>query len=328
MKEKTKSDLKAILKPIEGHLNRVDYVIQTRMLTGIHLLDESAMHHFKQGGKKVRAAMIILASGLKNEVPDDIVEVAAAAEMVHCASLIHDDIVDRSSQRRGDVTVSKKWGSRIAVLVGDYMYTRALEIAVGEARLDLFPIMVGAARDMIKGELYQIEYSKIDSITKEHYFNIIELKTARFMAACAKLGAVKAMMRPDESEILFQFGLNLGFAFQIVDDALDVNDVMDLAGKDSGNDFLNGKITLPFLHLLEMADGRGRDELAGYAKKPDQINWKIVRERIISSGSVDYCIEAAREYVMKAIKYLDFFPQSDYKDIILDLAYFLLDRRY
>ncbi len=262
MQMNLKIRLAEILKPIEPYMGRVDEEIRERMRTGISLIDESAMHSFKRGGKKIRAALIILCSGLKNNVPDDVVEVAASAEIVHAATLIHDDIIDESNYRRGDLTVARQFGNRVAVLVGDYLYTRALEVAVGNDRLDLFPIMVAATKDMVKGELYQIEYSSVEKINKEHYYQIIEMKTARFMAACAKLGGVKAGLTDEESDRLYQFGLNLGFAFQIVDDTLDVVDTDGITGKDSGNDFLNGKITLPFLHLLETLDP-GRKKAPG-----------------------------------------------------------------
>jgi octaprenyl-diphosphate synthase len=328
MQMNVKTKLAEILSPIEPYMQRVDVEIREKMKTGISLIDEGAFHLFKQGGKKIRAALIILCSGLKNNVPDDVIEVAASAEIVHAATLIHDDIIDESTMRRGELTVSKKYGNRVAVLVGDYLYTRALEVAVGSDRLDLFPIMVAATRDMVKGELYQIEYSSIKKITKEHYFRIIEMKTARFMAACAKLGGVKSRMSDEESDRLYQFGLNLGFAFQIVDDTLDVVDTAGLSGKDSGNDFLNGKITLPFLHLLETSGEAERKELEAYALAPDERNWGIVRERIISSGAVEHCIDLSGGYVRDALKYLDFFQPSRYKDIILNMANFLLERNF
>lgn len=328
MQMNVKNKLVEILGPIDPYMQRVDEEIKVKMKTGLSLIDDGAFHLFKKGGKKIRAALIILCSGLKNSIPDDVIEVAAAAEIVHAATLIHDDIIDESTMRRGELTVSKKYGNRVAVLVGDYLYTRALEVAVGSDRLDLFPIMVAATRDMVKGELYQIEYSSVDRITKEHYFRIIEMKTARFMAACAKLGGVKSRMSEEESERLYQFGLNLGFAFQIVDDTLDVVDTIGISGKDSGNDFINGKITLPFLHLLEVSGGKERKELEGFAKAPDARNWAIVRERIIGTGAVEHCIGISGDYVRKALNYLDFFQPSRYKDIILNLANFLLERNY
>ncbi len=325
---KIKVDLKGILKPIRPYLDEVDLRISEKLKTGVPIIDKGSAHLFYRGGKKIRASLIILCSGLKCEIPEDVIDVAAAAEIVHAATLIHDDIIDQSIFRRGDVTVSRKWGNKIAVLVGDFMYTKALEVAVGQERLDLFPVMVAATCDMVKGELYQIEYSKIDVINKEHYYNIIELKTARFFSACARIGGIKSKMTDSESEILSQFGLHLGFAFQIIDDVLDVIDDTGKTGKDGGNDFLDGKITLPFLHLLELSDLKERDLLYEYASNPDLERWNQVKQKILDSGSIEYCIDRAREYIEKAISHLDYFPNSLYKGIIVELSKFLLERTY
>ena len=320
--------LQEIVKPVKPYLERVDEEIRKKLMTGIPLLDETALHLFKRGGKKIRASLIILSSGLKNEIPDDIIEIAAAAEIVHGASLIHDDIIDQSTLRRGDLTISKKWGNKIAVLAGDFMYTKALEIYIGEDRFDLFPTILAAALDMIKGEIYQIEYSNIDIINKEHYFKIIELKTARFMAICAKIGAVKGNMSDEESDILYNSGLNMGYAFQIVDDTLDFMDDFEYPVKDTGSDFLSGKITLPFLHLIENSDKEEKDLLTDFARNPDIERWEIVKQKIKSSKTFDYCIRIARNYIDTAIKYLDFFPSTIYKEVIINLSNFLVERKY
>lgn len=323
-----KLKLADILRPIEPFLAKVDDEIKKQLLAGIPVLDESAMHLFAGGGKKIRASLIILSSGLSAPPSDDVIELAAAAEIIHCASLIHDDIIDQSELRRGLPTVSRKWGSRIAVLAGDYMYTRALGVAVDERRRDIFPTLVAATSDMVKGELYQIEYSRPDRISKKHYFTIIELKTARFMAACMKLGAVKGGMTPAEAEVLYNAGLNLGFAFQIVDDTLDVMDDATLTGKDAGNDFMEGKITLPFLHLLESVTDTERAGLIRDAGNPDAENWKKVRARIMESGAVRYCLDTAGEYTARMMECLETLPPSEYKSIIVELSKFLVERNF
>ncbi|MDY6935766.1 MAG: polyprenyl synthetase family protein [Spirochaetota bacterium] len=323
-----KVTLQDIVDPINCYLCKVDEEIKNKLKTGISILDESALHLFKRGGKKIRASLIIIASGLKNNIPDDIIEVAAAAEIVHGATLIHDDIIDEANYRRGEVTVSRKWGNKVAVLVGDFMYTRGLDVAVGEDRIDLFPVMVSAALDMVKGELYQIEYSDIDLINKEHYYNIIDLKTARFMATCAKLGAVKAKMSDIESNILYNFGLNMGYAFQIVDDAIDFLNDKKCPEKDTGGDFLSGKITLPFLRLLEISNEEERAYYTDIAKNPDSEGYKIIQQKIMSCGAIDYCRGVAKEYISIALKHLDYFPFTIYKEVMINLSNFFIERNY
>lgn len=328
MHNNVKQKLSAILSPIMLYMTRVDEEIRQKIKTGVSLIDEGSLHLLQKGGKKIRAAMIILTSGLKGRIPDDVVEVAAAAEIVHAATLVHDDIIDGSTYRRGDLTVAKKFGNRVAVLVGDYMYTRALEVAVGDDRLDLFPIMVAATRDMVKGELYQIEYSNVRKINKEHYQRIIEMKTARFMAACAKLGGVKSRMSEEESDLLYQFGLNLGFAFQIVDDALDFVEAEEVTGKDAGNDYMQGKITLPMLHLIENINEDEKMKIAGLVDNPTREGFEYIRGLVREQGGIDYCLKEAEQYVRKALKILDIFGPTQYKDILIALSEFFLERNY
>ena len=323
-----RKDLNDILKPIEHYLMAVDEAVKSKLYTGIDLLDDSSMHTFKKSGKKIRASMIILSGGLNSTIPDDIIDIACAAEIIHAASLVHDDIIDNADLRRGLPTVARRYGPKVAVLAGDYMYTKALEIAVGNNRTDLFPIMVDATVEMVKGELYQIQYSDIDSITIDNYYRIIEMKTARFMAACAKLGAAVAKMNTQQSDVLYDCGMQLGYAFQITDDAMDYLDAADITGKDAGNDFINGKITLPLLHLLEIVDNQERLLLKNYAKTPDNNNWNYVASKAKEYNVVDYCISIASNYVKKAIEIIDIFPDNQYKNILTELALFLVDRKY
>ncbi|MCX7680291.1 MAG: polyprenyl synthetase family protein, partial [Spirochaetes bacterium] len=226
------------------------------------------------------------------------------------------------------LTVAKKYGNRVAVLTGDYMYTRALEVAVGEKRLDLFPILVAATRDMVKGELYQIEYSNIKKINKEHYFRIIEMKTARFMAACAKIGGVKSNMSDEESDVLYEFGLNLGFAFQMVDDVLDFLEAEEITGKDAGNDFMQGKITLPMLCLIERAEGKEKKKIEKLLENPSRDGFHVIRKKILECGAIEYCLHEAETFVRRSLQYLDAFRATQCKDILVSLAEFLLMRNF
>ncbi|MCU0821619.1 MAG: polyprenyl synthetase family protein, partial [Spirochaetes bacterium] len=295
MQKTIKTSLPEILRPIEKYLKKVDAEIKSNMITGIPLMDESTSHLFQRGGKKIRASLAILGSGLKGEIPDGVIEMAAAIETVHAAALIHDDIIDQSLLRRGDVTIPKKQGNKIAVLIGDYMYTKAMLLAVNQRELNFYRELVSAACDMIIGEVYQMEYSSIDKISKDHYFKIIEYKTAKFMGICPKVGGIKSGMTVNECDTLYNFGYNLGMAFQIIDDTIDYYSDKEITGKEAGNDFLEGKITLPYLHLLEISGSGGRKRLSGFAKNPDSDSWKIVQRDVRESGSLDYCVKIAGE---------------------------------
>jgi geranylgeranyl pyrophosphate synthase len=321
-------NLKKILAPLNGHLAQVDEVIKKRLEIGIPLIDQSAMHLFSSGGKRIRASLVILTSGLKNKIPGGIIELAAAAEIIHAASLIHDDIIDQSLFRRGNITVPQKWGNKVSVLVGDLMYSTALSIAIEDGDPALFPMMVSGTKDMIMGELFQLQYSNLEMVRREHYLSIVELKTARFMGTCAKLGGTKSRLNGDECGDLYNFGLNLGFAFQIIDDTLDIMHNSSEIGKDVGSDLKDGKITLPILFLIEQGDHDDLTRLKSYSAKPDAAEWEMIKKRLKDSGSISRAVDFAASYIGEARKILNKFADSPFRSVLLDLSDFFLGRNY
>jgi geranylgeranyl pyrophosphate synthase len=323
-----KNDLKKIFKPLDLYLSRVDEYIYSCFDTGIEVIDKSALHLFEGGGKKIRASLVLLCSGLKNSIPEGIIELSAATEIVHAASLIHDDIIDKSRLRRGNISVPEKWGNKVSVLVGDYMYTIALNIATEDGDPRMFPLMVYGSRDMVKGELYQLQYSNIENINFEHYIKIIELKTARFMAFSCKLGAVKSGYDEEYCDRLFNFGLHLGFAFQITDDILDITNDSKQTGKDIGNDLKDGKITLPFLYLIEKHGQEFRKVIKDYIEKPDTGKYDQIRDMLISEGAIDDSVKLARYHVDKSLDQIQEFPESEFKNILIDISNFLIKREF
>jgi geranylgeranyl pyrophosphate synthase len=305
-------NLKKILAPLNGHLAQVDEVIKKRLEIGIPLIDQSAMHLFSSGGKRIRASLVILTSGLKNKIPGGIIELAAAAEIIHAASLIHDDIIDQSLFRRGNITVPQKWGNKVSVLVGDLMYSTALSIAIEDGDPALF----------------QLQYSNLEMVRREHYLSIVELKTARFMGTCAKLGGTKSRLNGDECGDLYNFGLNLGFAFQIIDDTLDIMHNSSEIGKDVGSDLKDGKITLPILFLIEQGDHDDLTRLKSYSAKPDAAEWEMIKKRLKDSGSISRAVDFAASYIGEARKILNKFADSPFRSVLLDLSDFFLGRNY
>ena len=320
--------LKEIIYPLEESLNRVDDSIIKQLQTGIPLLDDAALHLFLRGGKKIRASLVLLTSGIYNKTPDGIVELAAAAEIVHAATLVHDDIIDQAILRRGDISVSKKFGEKVAVLSGDYMYTVGLNAAIDYGTPDIFPVMVSGTSDMVKGELYQLQYSNISSINEEHYYNIIELKTASFMGTCAEIGAIMGGLSGDERKDIKLLGIKIGLAFQIIDDMLDIVKSSDSTGKDSANDFLDGKITLPFIYFLNTLSEAKKDEIVRLMEHPDMENWEEIKKQIIESGGVEYSEKAAEKLVDDSIAILKKFPSSKNREILEEIAIFITDRDF
>ena len=325
--DKPTRTIKEILSPVEPYLRAVDEDIKLKLRTDVPLINDGAMHLFKSGGKMVRAALVILSSGLKGPVPDKTVMIAGAAEIVHAATLIHDDIIDKAFLRRGDISVSEKWGNKVAVLVGDFMYTTGLDIVVCDGNPALFPVIVAGTSDMVQGELYQLQYSNIDSINEEHYFKIIELKTARFMAACVKLGAVKASCPQKECDELYSFGLNLGMAFQIIDDMLDFTSIGSDTGKDASNDIIDGKITLPLLYLINRSTPEDSKAVMEFCRNPNLESMPDIIKRLENSGAFEFCREKATVYINNALEILSPYPESKFKNVLIELAHFFLYRK-
>jgi len=320
--------LKKILEPLTDDLLRVDEKIKSHLETGISIIDGSAMHLFSKGGKKIRAALVLLSAGLRPGNSEGVIDLAAAMEIIHAASLVHDDIIDKSFMRRGLVSVPSKYGDKVAVLAGDYMYAVAVNIAVKSKNERILESISGATKEMVKGELYQIEYSNIDKISEEHYFNIIERKTGRLMATSAAIGAIKSGLEPDECDIIYNIGLDIGFAFQIIDDTFDFSDSSAITGKDIGNDFKDGKITLPFIYILNHGTEAEKQNVRNFAADTAGADWEMVRGMIHSSGAFKYSLAKAGEFADRAKKQMGIFPESVNKQIIINLINFIVERNY
>ena len=322
------NSIQNILDPITDDLARVDERIRFHLETGVPIIDESSMHLFLKGGKKIRASLVILFAGLNNVINDKVIDLAAAVEIIHGASLIHDDIIDKSFLRRGLITVHSKFGDKVAVLAGDYMYSVAVNIAVKDQDDRILQAISNATKEMVKGELYQIEYAGIDKISQDRYFEIIERKTGRLMAASAIIGAVKSGLTPSECDIVYNIGLDMGFAFQIIDDTMDFDHNSDATGKDIGNDFKDGKITLPFIYILNNGSSKEKSDLKDFISDPEGTDFNMVRDMMHSSGAFDYSKKTACEFAEKAKKQLESLQKSKNRAIIEELINFIVERNY
>ncbi|MBN1531805.1 MAG: polyprenyl synthetase family protein [Spirochaetes bacterium] len=322
-----KNDLGTILKPLEEPLSLVEREIRERLASGVPEIDEAARYLFDLGGKRIRASLVLMTAGLGGTVPEGAITLAAASEMIHAATLIHDDIIDQSIMRRGSASVPQKWGSRVAVLLGDFLYTLALDMALSVDNSRVYSVMVGGTKSMVSGELYQLHYSNIDNITRDHYYRIIELKTARFMAACTRIGGEIGNMSEAECGDLYEFGMNLGFAFQIIDDTLDLMTDSEAIGKDIRSDVRTGKITLPFLFLMER-NGESAGLLRRYIREPEDALWDSIMDLMRKSSSLDTCIGISKEYVERAVGNLDRFPESRSREMLLELSSFFVSRNF
>lgn len=329
-----KLEVRQILSPILPSLKLVDKYILEFISSDLKILDLSAKQVFLKPGKKIRASLVLLGALLgknwessnKSKKMDEAVSLASSVELVHAATLIHDDIIDNAGVRRGYETVSKKWDSKIAVLVGDWMFTRGLDIAAGEKNGEILPVLIQATREMVKGELAQVEYSNIEKIDYDKYIYIISAKTAKFLGACIQVGAMSQWLDDSLAKKLYQFGYYSGLGFQIIDDSMDFLD-KKVTGKDSANDYMEGKPTLPVILLLK-AKPELKKEIFFLYKERSNENFEKLKNYINENNILEGVLNQAREFVDHGNEKLSVFGKNDTIDILKQLARFFINRSF
>jgi len=263
----------------------------------------------------MRPLLVFLTARLNGNISEAAYVAATLIELLHTASLVHDDVVDDAHERRGSLSINALWNSKIAVLVGDYMLAKGLLISVEKSRYDMLEIVSEAVRSMAEGELLQIQKARKLNIKEEDYYKIIISKTAALIAACTATGARSVTDDPDIIQVMKDFGENIGIAFQIRDDILDY-EANGLTGKTVGNDIKERKITLPLIHALELASPPQKRQILSIVssrKKTKQEINKVI-EFVISTGGIEYAELKMNQFRDKALAILDSYPDSEVKE--------------
>jgi len=306
----------------------VDLLITARMESPVPVIPALADHLIAAGGKRLRPLLTVAAARLAGARDDECLKLAAAVEFVHTATLLHDDVVDGSKLRRGKVAAHLIWGGSSSVLVGDFLFARAFELMVEAGSLRALHILAKASSVIAEGEVLQLTRAHDLNLDEKTYLEIIGAKTAELFAAAAEAGAVSANAPEREIAALRQFGFNLGIAFQLVDDALDYGGATETLGKNAGDDFREGKATLPLL----LAIGRtGAKEAAFWERTITRLDqteadFRRARELIIGTGAVKATGDLARQYADEAKTTLKAFPDNDWRRALEDLADFAVTR--
>lgn len=332
---KTKQELKQILEPILKYLDQIEEFIAKEAETNDTLVRMGAKQVFRNPGKKVRASFVMLGAAMgqmqKGYSQEDMdlsgaIPLGAGVELVHAATLVHDDIIDNAHYRRGVQTVSRRWDSKVAVLLGDWMFTRGLHIAAAEKEPHIMPLLIEATSGMVKGELIQVEYSSLESINLANYHRIIDFKTAQFLGACIEVGALNQEMPLEDAHKLYQFGYHTGLGFQIVDDLMDFSQ-KGLTGKDVGNDYYDGKVTLPVIFLYEKYP-EYRQELKRLYQSKTKENFARLKAMVAEKETLAMAMEEARGQIKKGLAFLDEFDASFVTRILRNLSDFVISRSY
>ncbi len=318
--------LNTIIEPIEKELELFENKLLSTTRKEGFFIDDISAHVFNNQGKRIRPIITLLSASLVGEINEKTIRSAIILELLHTASLIHDDVLDQSDLRRGVETVSTKWGNNSAILFGDYLYSKCLELIETKEDFNLIPIYAKVGRDLPLGELMQKDISEKLDYSVDSYFSIINKKTASLLQASAEVGVMTTNTNSEHLDSLSQFGLNLGLAFQIKDDILDFNN--QNTGKPIGNDIREKKITLPLIYFLNDQSEEKRKEILELIKKDDKTDEEAQGLiDVVSSGVyLDMAQKKVEKYSNISKEHLSHLPDSKHKESLLELADYLLNR--
>lgn len=320
--------LEHIREPIEGHFKEFNSYFRDLMKSDVALLDLIIRYITKKKGKQVRPLLVFLSAEICGGVNERSYTGAAMVELLHTATLVHDDVVDKSSKRRGIATINAEWNNKIAVLIGDFLLAKGLMTSIDNDEFDFLKASSTAVRRMSEGELRQIQKSLNFDVDEENYFKIISDKTASLLASCCEIGAISATADKSKQAALRNYGEMTGIAFQIRDDIFDIQSKGSIIGKPVGNDLKEKKITLPLLYSLSANPGRKADTIKKMVKEKKLTSGKIkeIADFITESGGIEYAGKTARDYAAKAVLSLEIFDDSPAKKSLTDFANFVIER--
>jgi len=321
------SSLSSIKKPIERDMADFEAYFSKTMRSEIPLLKIILNYILRRKGKQMRPLLVFLTARLNGEICEATFVAATMIELLHTASLVHDDVVDDAQERRGALSVNALWNSKIAVLVGDYMLARGLLISVEKARYDMLEIVSEAVKSMSEGELLQLQKARKLNIKEEDYYKIIGMKTAAIIAACTACGARSVTGDSETILTMKDFGENIGIAFQIRDDLLDYEG-NGFTGKAPGNDIKERKITLPLIYALEQSANSKKRHILSIVRSKKKTKSEIaeVIEFVSENGGMQYAEIRMNQYRDKALAILDSYPDSDVKESLKEFVLYTTAR--
>ena len=318
--------IREIQAPIAIEMNAFEGKFRTSMKTKVRLLDTIMNYIVQRKGKQIRPMFVFLTAGLMGDISEKSYRGAALIELLHTATLVHDDVVDESNYRRGFFSINALWKNKIAVLVGDYLLSKALLLSIHNEDFELLKIGSTAILEMAEGELMQIEKARKLDITEEVYFEIIRRKTATLIAACCAMGVSSVGANAEAVEKARLFGEKVGIAFQIKDDLFDYGDAE--IGKPLGIDIKEKKMTLPLIYALNQSDWLTKRRIINIIKNESENPQKVseVIDFVKKSGGLEYATQAMKNIVAEAQAILNTFPDSTFKTSLAGLVQFTIER--
>lgn len=320
--------IESIKTLVADELLQVNQLIRQEIAYQHPFVGELTQNLLKGGGKQLRPLIVLLVSHALNYQGEEHIKLACVLEFFHTASLLHDDVIDESSLRRGQTTAHEIWGNQASVLVGDYLFILHHQILLSLKNFDMLDLMVDIEKKIGYGELMQLMNRHRTHIQREDYFAIIEAKTSLLFAAAAKLPALLCHQSKEIADAFFQFGRHLGNAFQLIDDALDYCSDASTIGKNIGDDLADGKLTLPLIHALAHTDGQKKQIIEQSLEKGSIEHLEEIIAIISETKAIEYTQNQARIEAEKAKKNLDFLTPSVYKNALLAIIDYSLQRNH
>tara|TARA_B100001540_G_scaffold299560_1_gene304173 strand:+ start:75 stop:1088 length:1014 start_codon:yes stop_codon:yes gene_type:complete len=331
LKNRINNSYSELKDSVDDKLILVEEKIKTKLSSKVPLVEEMTKYHFRTGGKRLRALLTLGSAKLcgYSKGGRDI-NLAACIELIHAATLMHDDVIDKGEIRRGKKTLNNIWGNQSSILVGDYLLSRCFEMMVEDGNLEVLKLLSSTSAEISQGEILQLQHKNEVDMLEETYLKIISAKTASLFASATKVGSILANQENKIKEALEFYGKNLGLTFQIADDTLDYNSELKIFGKEIGNDFYEGKITLPIILLYQKANFEEKIEIKKFfeANQRSDVDLKKVLSLIKKYNIINDCYQKAKHFISLASNSLSIFKDSKEKNIFLGLTSFSLERTF
>ena len=313
---------------VQEDLNQVNALIIEKIHSQIGLIDDLSNHIIQSGGKRLRPLLVLLTSHACHYEGQDHITLAAMIEFFHTATLLHDDVVDESTLRRGRKTANELWGSKASILVGDYLFTQSVQLMVSVDQWKIVRLLAQTAHQITCGEVKQLVNRHNFALSIPEYLDVIHDKTALLFAAAASIGGILSQSADSIEKALYSYGLHLGNAFQLIDDALDYCSDPDSIGKNIGDDLADGKATLPLLHALKKGTVKQQEIIRTSLQEGSLVHLPAILTAISATNAIEYTREYAAQEVQLALRALEPIPDSRYKEALRDLALFAVERNY
>src|SRR5262245_25153045 len=316
-----------MFEPIRSDLEKVEREFVRHLESQVALIPTMGKYIQAGGGKRIRPAVLLMSARMSGYTGEHGAMYASVVEFIHTATLVHDDIIDESELRRGRQAVHSRWGNDVTVLLGDFLYIKSMSLALTQDSLDFIRLLCDVTLRMIEGELYQLTKNGVVDLSEEEHLDIVRRKTAYLFAGSAKIGGMLGPATREQQEALWEYGFNIGMAFQLVDDLLDYTGEEVVLGKPVGGDLREGKMTLAVIHLLQR-DARAEKLIRKIVSEREASidEWRELRALLTQHRSIEYAYDAATRYVEAAKKALYAFPPNREREALMFLPDYVLSR--